>query len=167
MLLGRKEITGESSSKSWKRSYSHLIWATHTTQALIETIQKKVARKELTDAEALKRGLRDEIRGYLDRPGSATGPPGPWRALRHHGGGGKRGGKDHVHRKGRPHDEETGKTGACWWPRTPSGLRRRSNWRCGVSGSGWKSSSSILGATPQRWSSMGLQRGSPERRMSS
>ncbi len=76
MFLGRKEITGEILEELEEILFTSDM-GTHTTQALIETIQKKVARKELTDAEALKRGLRDEIRSYLERPELRDRSPGP------------------------------------------------------------------------------------------
>jgi fused signal recognition particle receptor len=76
LLLGRKEITGELLEELEEILFTSDM-GTHTTRALIETIQNKVARKELTDAEALKRGLRDEIRSYLERPGLRDRAPGP------------------------------------------------------------------------------------------
>jgi fused signal recognition particle receptor len=76
LLLGRKEITGDLLEELEEILFTSDM-GTQTTQALIETIQKKMARKELTDAEALKRALREEIRGYLEQPVVRDKQPGP------------------------------------------------------------------------------------------
>jgi fused signal recognition particle receptor len=76
LLLGRKEITGDFLEVLEEILFTSDMGA-QTTHALIETIQKKMARKELTDAEALKRALRDEIRSYLERPQVRGKSPGP------------------------------------------------------------------------------------------
>jgi fused signal recognition particle receptor len=76
LLLGRKEITGGLLEELEEILFTSDM-GTQTTQALIETIQQKVARKELVDAEALKRALRDEIRSYLEQPVTRDRQAGP------------------------------------------------------------------------------------------
>jgi fused signal recognition particle receptor len=76
VLLGRKEITGDLLEELEEILFTSDMGA-QTTRALIEAIQQKVARKELADAEALKRELREEIRSYLALPEVRHVQPGP------------------------------------------------------------------------------------------
>jgi fused signal recognition particle receptor len=76
LVLGRKEITGDLLEELEEILFTSDL-GTQTTQALIDTIQKKLARKELVDAEALKQALRHEIRSYLEQPVAREKQPGP------------------------------------------------------------------------------------------
>jgi len=71
-----------------------------TTQELIDSVQEKVARKELKDPEKLKAALKEHMLSFLD-VGVVEHPlPRPWRTLSHNGYRRKRCWEDHHHRKG-------------------------------------------------------------------
>jgi fused signal recognition particle receptor len=65
LVMGKKQITGDVLDDLEEVLFTSDLGVS-TTQQLLESVQKKVARKELTDAEALKSALRDEIRSYLE-----------------------------------------------------------------------------------------------------
>ncbi len=79
LFLGKKEITEDLLDDLEEILFTSDIGVA-TTQALIETVQQKAARKELRDVQALKAALRDQMLSLLqvpprEHPGPAPGEP--------------------------------------------------------------------------------------------
>lgn len=64
LFLGKKEITEDLLDELEEILFTSDIGVT-TTQELIDSVQEKVARKELKDPDKLKTALRDQMLGYL------------------------------------------------------------------------------------------------------
>jgi len=64
LILGKREITGELLEELEEILFTSDL-GVETTQALIDTVQDRVARKELKDPDKLKAVLRQQIREYL------------------------------------------------------------------------------------------------------
>lgn len=67
LFLGKKEITDELLEELEEVLFTSDIGVV-TTQELINSVQDKVARKELSNTEALKSALRDHILSFLEVP---------------------------------------------------------------------------------------------------
>ncbi|RJR23323.1 MAG: signal recognition particle-docking protein FtsY, partial [Desulfobacteraceae bacterium] len=76
LVLGKKEITEEVLDELEEILFTSDIGVA-TTQHLIETVRKRVARKELKDADLLKSAIRQEIMDYLRVPSLPVPQPGP------------------------------------------------------------------------------------------
>ncbi len=71
LILGKKEITPEVMEELEEILFTSDL-GVETTQELIDMVQEKVARKELSDPAKLKTVLRREILGFLQSPGPAS-----------------------------------------------------------------------------------------------
>ena len=80
LFLGKKEITEELLEDLEEILFTSDIGVT-TTQELIESVQEKVARKELKDPEKLKTALKDHMLSFLDVGEVEHPSPGPGEPL--------------------------------------------------------------------------------------
>ena len=76
LFSGSREITGDLLESLEEILFTSDI-GVETTQELIDTLHRRVARDELKDPAALKRILKEEIRGYLDVPEKPLSMPEP------------------------------------------------------------------------------------------
>ena len=76
LFLGKKEITEDLLDELEEILFTSDIGVA-TTQELIDTMQEKVARKELKDPSKLKGALRDHILSFLETPKPAVSTPNP------------------------------------------------------------------------------------------
>jgi fused signal recognition particle receptor len=74
LVYGRKEITGELLEELEEILYTSDLGVA-ATHELIESVQERVARKELTQAEKLKEALKEKIRAFLDVPEGESREP--------------------------------------------------------------------------------------------
>jgi len=80
LILGKREITEEVLDELEEILFTSDIGVS-TTEHLLDTVRKKVARKELRDAELLKAAIRQEIIAYLNVPQPAAAEPKPGEPL--------------------------------------------------------------------------------------
>jgi fused signal recognition particle receptor len=80
LILGKREITEEVLDELEEILFTSDIGVA-TTEHLLDTVRKKVARKELKDAELLKAAIRQEIIEYLNVPQPAASEPEPGEPL--------------------------------------------------------------------------------------
>ena len=76
ILMGRKEITGEILDELEEVLFSSDVGVAAAGE-IIESVQEKVARRELEDPEALKRSIKEHIRSFLDVPARKNSTPAP------------------------------------------------------------------------------------------
>ncbi len=80
LILGKREITDEVLDELEEILFTSDIGVA-TTEHLLDTVRKKVARKELKDAGLLKAAIRQEIIEYLNVPQSNASGPKPGEPL--------------------------------------------------------------------------------------
>jgi len=80
LFLGKKEITEELLDELEEILFTSDLGVA-TTQELIQSVQEKVARKELKDPDKLKASLRDRIFSFLEVPPVEHPSPGPGEPL--------------------------------------------------------------------------------------
>ena len=80
LFLGKKEITQDLLDDLEEILFTSDIGVA-TTQELIDSVQDKVARKELQDPEKVKTALRDQMLTFLDIPGPERSLPKPGEPL--------------------------------------------------------------------------------------
>lgn len=80
LILGKREITEEVLDELEEILFTSDIGVA-TTEHLLDAVRKKVARKELRDAELLKSAIRQEILEYLNVPQPSAGEPKPGEPL--------------------------------------------------------------------------------------
>ena len=80
IVLGKKEITGELLEELEEILFTSDL-GVETTQALIDIVEEKVARKALRDPEKLKMTLRDQILEFLKVPPAERRVPEPGQPL--------------------------------------------------------------------------------------
>ena len=84
LFLGKKEITEELLEDLEEILFTSDIGVA-TTQELIDSVQEKVARKELKDPEKLKGALKDHMLSFLNVGAVEPPPPRAGRTLGHNG----------------------------------------------------------------------------------
>ena len=80
LVLGKKEITGELLDELEEILFTSDL-GVQTTQALIDLVEEKVARKALKDPEKLKATLREQILQFLNVPPAERRSPNPGEPL--------------------------------------------------------------------------------------
>jgi len=80
LFLGKKEITEDLLDDLEEILFTSDIGVA-TTRELIDSVQEKVARKELRDTDKLKKALRDQMLAFLDVPGVEHPLPAPGEPL--------------------------------------------------------------------------------------
>jgi fused signal recognition particle receptor len=76
LVLGKREITEEVLDELEEILFTSDIGVA-TTEHLLNTVRRKVARKELKDVDLLKAAIREEITQYLKVPATEVSVPGP------------------------------------------------------------------------------------------
>ncbi|MBW1818901.1 MAG: signal recognition particle-docking protein FtsY [Deltaproteobacteria bacterium] len=80
LFLGKKEIDDELLDELEEILFTSDIGVS-ASQALIDIVQEKVARRELNNPQALKELLKDQMRAFLDVPEPEQPKPGPGEPL--------------------------------------------------------------------------------------
>lgn len=80
LLLGRKEITGELLEELEEILFTSDIGVA-TTQKLIDAVQDKVKRKELSDPAKIKASLKEQMQVFLEAPSPERRTPAPGQPL--------------------------------------------------------------------------------------